>query len=543
MENTKINTTYDDLVFPELADTEEKKRVLHKQVINDNDYDEEKYWVLYNLITTLFKAKNGNTFIPYHYQMKIVYPIFYKLKKRVVITAPTRAGKSDIISILSILFCNRYPGAKIGIVSATFTQSAIIMNNIFAHLSDSDITKSWLREGMQDRVEKLGTEMSKTRIVYTNKSETSLLSGSGTGERLLGAGFDLVIVDESPLISDETFNQYIFRMLGDSPDAILIEIGNPIKRNHFFLHFTSKYYTPITINWKDCYVNGRFSKDWILENKESISPLAFKIMYDAEFPSSEGALYFPPDVIDKCIVTKNDIYKHYTELENTKVFIGFDVARNNDLSAISIVEEYNEILYLRDLIYFRGKPMDEQRLFIESIVDTLQENKNQIFVRIDMTGMGTGIVDELYAKYGSIIDGINFAKKFKHMHVKGDSGLRIKDKFSIRLRNLFNKQQIRFFKDELLYKDLTSVDMLVSLERKENGHCDTFVSLGLACLSIDYKYGKGSRLASVSAPNLLESMKKKEPKNQSEFLKKHRKKYKNIKLADNETGLYIYDDK
>ncbi|MHA1344377.1 MAG: DEAD/DEAH box helicase family protein, partial [Promethearchaeota archaeon] len=173
------------------------------------------------LFPLLFRI-NNKPFRPYSYQLKIAEPIYYKTQKRIIITATTRAGKTLILALTSILYALKYPNSRILIIAPTYDQAKIMMNYIIQHLFDNEFLLSQIAN------RDLRTEVSKQKITFNNMSTIEIFSAQGEAERLMGIGGDLIIVDESSLVSDEVFRMRISRMLGDNPDSILVEIGNPI---------------------------------------------------------------------------------------------------------------------------------------------------------------------------------------------------------------------------------------------------------------------------------------------------------------------------
>ena len=77
----------------------------------------------------------------------------------------------------------------------------------------------------------------------------------------MGWGGDLVILDESCLITEEVYRSKISRMLGDNPDSMLVEIGNPWNRlNQMWKHWNdpifTKFHIPYTLSFSKTYTNN-----------------------------------------------------------------------------------------------------------------------------------------------------------------------------------------------------------------------------------------------------------------------------------------------
>lgn len=417
----------------------------------------------------------------YSYQLDIAKAIIVDKEKRVVITASTRAGKSFVVAMIALIKSIIYPNQKVFIIAPTSKQSHIIMEYIYSFISTSDIlTKNTIITDTMKR-DRMGKRMTFDHITFKNGSTIRVMTGEGKGERLLGFGVGaeggMVIVDESPLIDDSTFNSRIMRMLGDNVDAQLVEIGNPINLNHFFDHFHDPIYRKITIPWWLCVAEGRLDLDFILEQKRICTPSEFKILYDAEFVD-EVLRYYPLDLIHGCIHTNR---KEFYELKNTSVRVGIDFARSRDLTAISIIERINDVNYQTQIITLKGYSFPQQREFIENIFKVLTDNGCIWEARLDMSGIGWGITEELQKKFQRRIKGINFGSNIK-VPTLDTMKKKVSDVLALNLKMMFYDKKFFVLSDESLLKDLETIPEDLNLDRNERGHFDMFIATGLSAL-------------------------------------------------------------
>ena len=396
--------------------------------------------VLYYLFRTLF-VYEGKPFKPYKYQLRIAAPIYYRTKKRILITATTRAGKTLIVALTTILYALRYSDQNILLVAPRYEQAKILMNYITKHLFDNPI----LLNQIADR-KTLSAEVSKEKITFKNGSVIKILSAQGSGkekaERLMGFGGDLIIVDESALIDDEVFRQKIMRMLGDSPKAQLVEIGNPIHLNHFYEHFNDPEYYKVQIHWQECVKEGRLTQEYVDEQRRNLTPAEFKMLYDAEFVEEMNNTLLNLSTISKAI-NKKGLFKKDTK---TWYEAGVDVARyGNDLSVITIVKTDG---YAYEVVKIKSFKQNTTTSLAGEI-NNLNKKYKFYNIKVDDIGVGGGVTDILQKQELPVIpfragDKARDYKRFKNK----------KTEVAWKLRILFNEKRISIPNHSTLIKEL-----------------------------------------------------------------------------------------
>lgn len=184
---------------------------------------------------------------------------------------------------------------KWAIVAPSEEKARIIMDYIIDRIFDSAVFSEQM-EYYRSR-EKLKQERSKTRITFRDGGEVRVYSGNASNSKqtknaLMGFGAANVILDESGQISDELYST-VKRMVGGAIDTtkgeegFILEIGNPVYRNHFHRTWHGERYVKI---YKDVYTaleEGRFSLDFIEEMKEEAG---FEWMYECKFPDASEIL-------------------------------------------------------------------------------------------------------------------------------------------------------------------------------------------------------------------------------------------------------------
>jgi len=414
----------------------------------------------------------------YPYQLEIVHAILKESYKRIIITASTRAGKSYAVSMAAIAYALLNPSKRVFIIAPTYKQASIIMEYVYDFIMKSSYLFSQTILTLDKMELKKGKRMTLDLVTFKNNSTIRILSAEGKGQRLLGWGGDLIIVDESALIDDDVFNTYIMRMLGDNPNSQLVEISNPINLNHFYQHFNSPDYYKIKIPYQKCIEVGRLTEEFIEEQRKILSPTQFKIMYEAEFVD-EVVRFFPLDEIYKCL---HEDEVQYSNIRSSNIRIGVDFGREHDLTVIQIVEKQGDVYIHRQQIILKQTPMPEQRMFLENIFNTLTSNSNIWEARLDMTGIGWAITEELQKKFSTKVKGVNFSRKLPIQTIENYS-TKVNEVLAMRMKQLLLSNQLRILNDKDLVKELEEVPSDLNFDKHVGeSHFDRFMALGLALL-------------------------------------------------------------
>ena len=220
-------------------------------------------------------------------QLKIVGSVLDPTVKRLSVCAMTRYGKTRSVAIGLMLHVLNSPILKIPkrilLLAPTIPQTNILRNYISETISASPELIN-LVDVPSRSVENLKREMSKKRLTFKNGWETLTLTAHGKGEQLMGFGGDIIVPDEACLISDAVYTSKISRMLGDNPDAKLIELINPWHRHNFaWRHWQNPNFKHIHIGWRQALAEGRVTQVFIDEQQEELSEYEFKVLYESVF--------------------------------------------------------------------------------------------------------------------------------------------------------------------------------------------------------------------------------------------------------------------
>lgn len=322
-------------------------------------------------------------------QSEIVASIVLGRTRRVVVSCMTRYGKTFVVAMAILLFAKLYEGKKIILVAPTEAQAHILRNYVADFIVSSNEFRSFV-DLEASGIDRIKREVSRKRITFANGCVLQVLSAEGTGNRLMGFGADLLIVDESCLIKPEVYRTKIMRMLGDSSDSVLVDIGNPWDRDSvMFSHWVDDGFYKVHVDYKVALREGRVDKVFLEEQKKILSDNEFKVLYEAEFPMSSEDALIKWEWIQKALVDKNPV-------SGDRVLFGLDVAEaGNDLSVLTRIENKESLFVVSSIDFWRKEDtMATSDLARDIIVSGGRVDK----VFVDAIGVGKGVSDDLRKK-------------------------------------------------------------------------------------------------------------------------------------------------
>jgi hypothetical protein len=205
---------------------------------------------------------------------------------------PTQYGKSLCVADGVLLRIATHK-EKWAIVAPTEDKARIIMDYIIDRIFDDVLFEDQLV--YHGTKEKLKQERSKTRITFRDGGEVRVYSGNAANSRqvksaLMGFGAANIILDEAGQLSDELYST-VKRMVGGAEGtesgSFLLEIGNPVYRNHFHRTWFGERYKKIFVNDEMALSEGRYTKDYLEEMREEAG---YDWMYACLFPEESDVL-------------------------------------------------------------------------------------------------------------------------------------------------------------------------------------------------------------------------------------------------------------
>lgn len=217
------------------------------------------------------------------------------------VSAPTRYGKTETIA-LAILYLAVFLNKKIPIVAGSEEKAKKIMEYVVEHLPDNPILYAGLINTDISKVEQLKITMSKGTLRWYNGGWIYITSVdarnlSTEGERVVGEGGDIIILEEAGLIKhDEQFSKIVRMVEGEW--GKLVMSGNCIENSIFEKAYKNDLYTKVKISLDRAIQEGRINEKRLAEQKTQTTSKDWKRYYLVEFPSPLEYAYFKPQKYD-----------------------------------------------------------------------------------------------------------------------------------------------------------------------------------------------------------------------------------------------------
>lgn len=318
----------------------------------------------------------------------------------------TQYGKSLIVAV-ALIIKTIVSGDTVPVVAPSEKKAGIIMKYVIDHIFDDDFFISQLQLDSTEKLDRLRRERSKNSISWLNGGGIHTLTmdaanGKKALEAAMGHGGRLVVVDESCLLNDSLYAT-MKRMLGGHQynKQLLIELGNPFYRNHFYRTWNSSRYQKIFVPWQRAVAEGRLSQEFVDEMSEEA---LFDILYACEFPP-EGSI----DENGYRQLITSSIYEK--SLSDTQIFydpaelrLGVDIGGGSDESVFAIRSDDQAWLESK----FRS---DDTMANVSEVLRIMNEYKiPDQNVYIDDIGIGRGVSDRLKEK-GLHINGVSVGER------------------------------------------------------------------------------------------------------------------------------------
>jgi hypothetical protein len=306
-------------------------------------------------------------------------------------------------------------------IGPTRVQAEILMNHLIQHLFDSHRFYSQLAIDMP--LERLKRERRKDRLTFRRGGEINVLTADVNNQKrigaLLGQGSANIILDESPLIPTKIFAM-IVRMLADSSDNFLMQVGNAFGNNHFKQSLSDPKYHKLVV---DCYQGLQESKNLpyneghltqeIIDEAKGLP--FFEQLWECKFPSiattnEQGYTQ---------IVSENDILEAFKRKKDTNGTpkLGIDVGRGGDWSVFTLRWPH----YAKVIERNKSTDLMYQVSRIEHYWKEYQIKDFDIF--IDDIGVGGGVSDRCLERDIPIVKVVagGKAKEDRYKNIKAEN--------------------------------------------------------------------------------------------------------------------------
>lgn len=236
--------------------------------------------------------------------------------------------------------------------------------------------------------------------------------------------------------------------------------------------------------------------------------IADDIVWQGEYecsPPDDMTTLFPPTLLQRAEDSGATIDCDDCVLDKGAFYVGVDIGRRHDLTAIVICERMNDgKLVVRAIRTLKNRPFKEQSAAISRVV----RHKGVRACQIDATGIGAQLGEDLSASYRNCE-----AVKITHS-VKVNMFLSLRRRFDsgdIRLPRTDNSNSVERKEAELFNEDLQAIQRVVShggvisffAPSRADGHSDRACALALAVRAAGDDWVTGGKI-NISAPTYKE---------------------------------------
>tara|TARA_R100000657_G_scaffold10488_1_gene6860 strand:- start:680 stop:2164 length:1485 start_codon:yes stop_codon:yes gene_type:complete len=326
--------------------------------------------------------------------------------RKLAILAPRGSGKSWALSIAVVIymFFKRFRDL-VFVLAPTEDQCALIFNYVYRHFKDNtfldSLVDNYKLHNKPHIKMKGGTILRRAPVAPSNQ-----------GQSIRGQHPTLLIVDESPLISDELFIDNVEPAIVANK-APFINLGTPkTKENHMYRYLFDEGYadtfTRLHFTWKDAVIKGEAysppydEEDMLNKMLEwGEDSLHWKTEYECEFVESISNVFTPTGLRacfdDYELLTPETIGE--TGKGDTNNTVAVDIGKSVNSTVISVWRtekgpdnNFARLLYLEEIGPKSGGhdiPYQRERIMDVAVAFSAAR------VIIDATGIGGAIEQEI----------------------------------------------------------------------------------------------------------------------------------------------------
>lgn len=402
--------------------------------------------------------------VPFFTQALIMGAAMGGKYKELVIVTPSQYGKSWLCGQIAIALADK--GQAAYVVGGDSEVTRIIMGKVTGHIQTADKSIVDKLIGAVDKIERLQTAISKTKLSFKGGGLVEPLSLGETfndpqkGNNAIGRGGNFII-DEASKVSDDRYAELGRREFANvnGEKYLSIEISNPHNAGRFFDKLTSESVpNDRLIVWMDSRTaleeNRIKSKEQIINSEFFANRSTCRRYLLCELEDYSAESLFPEPIIDDS--EPEDITEYY---------LGVDSAykgKDNIEIALTGRKEDGTLRILDHVTVHKGEWVDG--VTGEHVVNTIMKVVRAYNVKMVCVDIGYGvyIVEGLARRIGAV-KGINFGegttekrRKAQPPHFAAVYGANKRAEMHLDLQDLMDNQNITFtskmaeiLKDEL----------------------------------------------------------------------------------------------
>lgn len=193
-------------------------------------------------------------------------------------------------------------------------------------------------------------------------------------------------------------------------------------------------------------------------------------------PADDEGAFLTYDMIARCEYKMDERWEmdslgRFEGRTMSELYVGVDVGRNHDLTAIWVLERINGRFFTRLLMELRGVSFSSQEAELYALLDLPMVRR----CCIDSTGLGMQLAERAVEKYGSKVEGVRFTGP-------------VKEALAYPVRAQFEDLGVKIPHNNRIRSDLRAVrktttaagNIRFDADRGTNGHADRFWALALA---------------------------------------------------------------
>lgn len=252
------------------------------------------------IVSKYFKDSIGEPFPLTDGEAMIFHSVTDPYYKWVWDSAPTRYGKTETIA-MAIIYLASILKLKVPIVGGSEDKAKKIMEYVVQHLGDNRnfYTNLINIQDVHD-VDKLKVTVSKDALrwrdggwIYITSVDSRGISSEG--EKVVGEGGDVVILEEAGLIRrKEQFSKVVRMSELNKGWGKLVMSGNCFEKSVFEDAYNDPLYYKVRISLEQAIAEGRYTQQELDEKKPQTTSKDWKRLYLVEFPQENEFTYFKP---------------------------------------------------------------------------------------------------------------------------------------------------------------------------------------------------------------------------------------------------------
>jgi phage FluMu gp28-like protein len=192
--------------------------------------------------------------------------------------------------------------------------------------------------------------------------------------------------------------------------------------------------------------------------KNNIDNVSFEQEYNCSFEEDKDS-YFSLSELNECLID------YEFNSKPIKYYIGIDIGRKHDKTAITILSEEKNFFYITDIITLDNVNFSQQKSVIEKLINQYEPHK----VIIDKTGIGMQLCEELENRFG-FVQGIIMNNKIKNDIITFG-------------KKIIETKKLKFDNEKIIYellsirKKFLNSTIIYSANRNTEGHSDIAFSI------------------------------------------------------------------